>query len=118
MLDLILGILLAVNVAMPLDCDTVPVEDLGECRITEYCPACNEPYGYASASGVTLEPGHCACSWLPIGTVLYIEGERYEVVDICGTDAIDIFIDTDTCECDLNEYRHVYREGNHDRQTY
>ena len=92
-----------------LDADTVPhYEDLGECRITTYCPSCNDGAGHESSSGVHLEYGHAACRWLPNGTVISIEGEEFEIVDTCGTDAIDIFVDTDYCRCDLNEYRHVY----------
>ena len=93
--------------------NTTPIIDqqptyvnIGECRITEYCPTCNGG-NYESASGKRLEYGDCACSWLPMGTVINIEGEEFTVVDICGTDAIDIFVDTDTCQCNLNEYRNV-----------
>lgn len=73
-------------------------------RVTEYCPACNCPAGHGSASGKYLEEGDCACGWLPMGTVVIIDGEEYTVVDVCGTDAIDLFKDTDSCECDRNEY--------------
>ena len=46
---------------------------------------------------------------LPIGTKVSIEGDIFTVVDTCGTDAIDIFIDHDDgwCGCNLNEYRKV-----------
>ena len=83
--------------------------DLGECRITCYCPVCNDGSGHESSSGVELRYGHAACSWLPIGTEISIEGEIFTVVDTCGTDAIDIFIDTDDsiCRCNLNEYKNV-----------
>ena len=82
-------------------------EPIGECRITSFCPSCNEPAGYESKSGKELEYGHVACNWLPLGTEISIEGETFVVTDTCGTDAIDIFIDTDTCTCNLNEYRKV-----------
>ena len=92
-----------------MDADIVPhYEDLGECRITTYCPSSNDRAGHESSSGVYLEYGHAACRWLPNGTIISIEGEEFEIVDTCGTDAIDIFVDTDYCRCDLNEYRHVY----------
>lgn len=83
--------------------------DLGPHRITTYCPACNEPQGHGSASGKYLETGDAACGWLPIGSVICIEGEEFTIVDVCGTDAIDIFVDDDSgiCHCDLNEYRNV-----------
>lgn len=78
-------------------------------RITTYCPACNEPAGYGSASGKTLAPGDCACNWLPLGTVISIDGETFTVVDICGTDAIDLFIDdgSGVCHCNINRYEEV-----------
>lgn len=83
--------------------------DLGECRITCYCPVCNDGTGHESSSGAYLEFGHAACSWLPIGTVIDIEGDEFQIVDTCGTDAIDIFIDDDSgeCRCNLNEYKRV-----------
>lgn len=76
-------------------------------RVTEYCPACNSPAGHGSASGKHLTEGDCACGWLPMGTVIEIDGETYTVVDVCGTDAIDIFVDDDSgvCVCDMNEYK-------------
>lgn len=78
-------------------------------RVTEYCPACNSPAGHGSASGAYLTTGHCACGWLPIGTVIEIDGERYEVMDVCGTDAVDIFRNDDSgvCHCERNEYEEV-----------
>ena len=80
---------------------------IGEQRITCYCPQCNDGQGYESSSGKRLRYGHAACSWLSTGTKISVEGEIFTVVDICGTDAIDIFIDTDSCECNINEYRRV-----------
>lgn len=82
-------------------------KSLGEQRITCYCPQCNDGQGYESSSGTELKYGHAACSWLPIGTKINIDGDIFTVVDICGTDAIDIFIDTDSCQCALNEYKEV-----------
>lgn len=84
-------------------------EPVGKCRITCYCPICNDGEGYESASGKELRYGYAACSWLPIGTKISVEGEIFEIVDVCGTDAIDLFIDTDepVCHCNLNEYRYV-----------
>lgn len=82
-------------------------ESIGEQRITCYCPDCNDGEGYESSSGKTLRYGYAACSWLPIGTKISIEGELFEIVDICGTDAIDVFVDTDRCRCNLNEYKKV-----------
>lgn len=92
---------------------TCTVEEPGyyvtEARITTYCPACNEPQGYGSASGKVLAPGDCACNWLPLGTVISIDGEVFTVVDICGTDAIDLFIDDGSgeCHCNVNKYVEV-----------
>lgn len=82
---------------------------LGECRVTTYCPYCNDGDGHDSSSGKYLEDGDCACSWLPIGTKIKIAGRIYRVVDICGTNAIDLYIDHNEgyCICNLNEYRKV-----------
>ena len=84
-------------------------KSLGKHRITTYCQYCNEPQGHGSSSGAYLQNGHAACSWLPIGTVISIEGDIYEIVDICGTDAIDIFVESkeDHCTCNVNEYKEV-----------
>lgn len=83
-------------------------EMIGECRITTYCPHCNEPQGHQSSSGKYLEYGDCACNFLPLGTVISIEGEEFTVVDTCGMDnTIDIFIDSDSCQCNLLDYRKV-----------
>lgn len=95
------------GVTADMSASSIGIEDLGMCRITEYCPSCNDGSGHDSTSGVHLEYGHAACRWLPNGTVISIEGEEFVIVDTCGTDAIDIFRDTDECRCDLNEYRHV-----------
>ena len=107
------AILLAASMAAaPVHQKEKPKEvwkDVGECRITSYCPYCNDGSGYESSSGVELKYGHAACNWLPIGTKISIEGEIFTIVDTCGTDAIDIFIDHDDgwCGCRLNEYRKV-----------
>lgn len=83
-------------------------ESLGQCRITYYCPSCNDPAGsYQSSSGVTLYEGCVACNWLSIGTKIKIHGVEYTVMDTCGTDAIDIFIDTGGCQCSGNYYTEV-----------
>lgn len=94
----------------PPGIDTAPEYiSLGECRITCYCPECNDGTGHESSSGAYLKTGHAACRWLPIGTIIDIEGDEFEIVDTCGTDAIDIFIDDDSgeCRCNLNEYKRV-----------
>lgn len=94
------------------DMDNAPqYEDLGECRITTYCPSCNDGAGHESSSGVYLKYGHAACNWLPNGTIIDIEGERFEIVDTCGVDdTIDIFIDDNSGECHCNTlaYKEVY----------
>ena len=87
-------------------------ENLGYCRVTQYCPACNDPAGHQSSSGVYLTDGCAACNWLDIGTVIEIDGVEYTIVDYCGTDAIDLFIDSDSdeCVCYMNEYKEVWRK--------
>lgn len=83
-------------------------KSIGECRITEYCPSCNDPAGsYQSSSGTYLYEGCVACNWLSNGTKIRINGCEYVVVDTCGTDAIDIFRDTSCCCCDGNYYAEV-----------
>ena len=108
--ELILGVSMLTNVAMA-DIDhkanDTEWEIIGKCRITSYCCACNDGSGHESSSGKYLQYGHVACRWLPNGTIISIEGEQFEVVDTCGTDAIDVFIDTDECNCNLNEYKTV-----------
>lgn len=84
-------------------------KSLGYCRITEYCPSCNDPRGsYQSSSGAHLEEGMVACSWLDNYTRIRIGDSEYIVTDYCGTDAIDIFCDTDSCMCDANYWTEVY----------
>ena len=107
-----IGILTALALSTVINCTDIDnnyngYEYIGECRITEYCPQCNDGSGHESSSGVYLEYGHAACNWLPIGTIVNIEGDEFVVVDTCGTDAIDIFVDTDECHCNLNEYKRV-----------
>lgn len=106
---------LTASIAMAATMATAPVaesnldgwEYIGEQRITEYCCVCNDGSGHESSSGKYLEYGDCACNWLPIGTKVNIEGEEFTVVDTCGTDAIDIFLDMDECYCDRNEWKEV-----------
>ncbi len=108
MLKLTVAVVIAGMLSMAQTADLNRPVDLGQCRITCYCPTCNDGEGHESSSGTYLEYGHAACRWLPIGTVIDIEGDEFEIVDTCGTDAIDIFIDDESgCRCNLNEYRHV-----------
>ena len=84
--------------------------NIGECRITTYCPACNDGSGHESSTGTWLRSGHAACSFLPAGTVIDIEGERFTIVDTCGMPGtIDIFRDDNSgvCNCSLLEYKNV-----------
>lgn len=76
-------------------------KSIGVKRITHYCPACNTPTNsYSSSSGQKLYEGAIACSWLPIGTIVKINGKIYKNIDRCGTSAIDIFRDTPgSCSC-------------------
>ena len=87
---------------------TTTYTDVGLQRITTYCPSCNDGGGYECTAGKKLEYGDVACNWLPNGTKLSIGGgDIFTVNDTCGTEAIDIFVDTDECHCNLNEYRRV-----------
>ena len=83
-------------------------ETIGEQRITTYCPCCNDPVGsYQSSSGATLQEGYVACNWLDVGTKIRINGAEYIVMDTCGTEAIDIFVDTSCCMCNDDYYTNV-----------
>lgn len=85
-------------------------ESIGECRVSTFCPVCNDGAGHESSSGAYLTTGHAACNFLPIGTKVNVEGEEYEIVDICGIDnTIDIFVDDDSgvCHCNRLEYKNV-----------
>lgn len=109
MFSAILGAAMLLNVAAT-QLDAQPIyEDIGTCRVTCYCCTCNDGSGHESSSGTYLRYGHAACNWLPVGTVIDIEGDEFVIVDTCGTDAIDIFIDDDSgvCKCNLNEYKRV-----------
>lgn len=85
--------------------------NIGEYRISIFCKYCNEPQGTESASGKTLQAGHVATRDLPMGSEIAIEGEEFEVTDICGVDnTIDIYVENDSgyCKCDKLFYEDVY----------
>ena len=97
-------------IALLLSCTftTTTYTTVDNCRITRFCPFCNDGSGYECTAGKKLEYGDCAANWLPNGTKVSIEGEIFTVNDTCGVDnTIDIFVDTDKCECDLLEYKKV-----------
>lgn len=96
-----------VKIEKPKKESQVKWRSIGKCRITEYCPCCNDPAGYQSSSGKRLEEGDAACSWLENGTQIRVRGRVYTIVDTCGTEAIDLFVDTDECWCDRNECQEV-----------
>lgn len=55
------------------------------------------PYdsGTITATGETVHVGGVACSFLPFGTVVIIDGKEYIVNDRCGIDnCIDIFMES------------------------
>lgn len=88
-------------------CEESRWQNLGYIRTTEYCGTCNDPAGHQSSSGAWLTDGMAACNWLPNGTRIRVNGQEYTVTDYCGTDAIDLFRDTDGCYCNLNQYQKV-----------
>lgn len=94
-------------------------ESVGNCRITHYCPVCNDPSGsYQSSSGKTLREGYVACNWLENGTEIKINDKEYVVMDTCGTEAIDVFQDTgDECCCTANYYAEVKIKKNKKEET-
>ena len=83
----------------------------GEYRVTQYCEFCNEPHGYDSKSGKSLEYGDVAMNDVPLGSKISIDGEIFTVVDRCGVgNTVDIFVpsNSDHCTCNLLEYKTVY----------
>lgn len=82
------------------------VEDLGTFQVSYYNSDENEMEGgeYA-ANGDKLQEGHIATDWniIPPGSVVYIDGKRYVVVDKGGYikgDKIDIFTPVDKSQLD------------------
>ena len=68
--------------------------------ITYYCGCdiCNGDWGSFDALGEPLTIGTVACNVLPLGTVVYIDGERYVVRDRLssiydGENRIDIYVE-------------------------
>ena len=97
---------------------TTTYTTVDNCRITTYCPTCNDGAGYECTAGKKLEYGDCAANWLPNGTKVSIEGEIFTVNDTCGVDnTIDIFVDTEECRCDLLENRKVVIINENVRKT-
>jgi 3D (Asp-Asp-Asp) domain-containing protein len=85
--------------------------DLGEYRISVYCHACNEEYGFQSASGQRLDYGQVAMNDVPLGSRISIDGEEFIVTDRAGVpNTVDIFIPSEdgTCHCDTLDYKEVY----------
>lgn len=92
--------------------DAEQSEDIGTYRITEYCAECNDPSGLESASGKRLHEGHVAMNGVPLGTIIEIDGKEYEVVDRCGIDGtVDIFKESDSCQCNRMEYKTIRRKN-------
>lgn len=99
----------AMMIATPvMDVADVPqYEDLGTMRITTYCENCNEPQGRQTSTGEEPHTGTCAGpSWL-VGSTIYIDGEEFQVNDICGIEnTIDIWVEGE-CGEDCLEYKKV-----------
>lgn len=113
MTSLVLTILMLISVSTDIQEETV--ESLGEYRITEYCPACNDPCGHESASGEHLEEGHVAMNDVPLGTEIELDGKRYTVVDRCGIEnTVDVFVESNECNCmrlERKEIRIIHKKG-------
>lgn len=93
----------AVQAQMPVD--------LGEYRISVYCQACNEEYGFQSASGQRLGYGQVAMNDVPLGSRISIDGEEFVVTDRVGVpNTVDIFIPSEdgACHCNTLDYKEVY----------
>lgn len=76
-------LLLLVTLAFPVGARTV--------RVTAYTTYENSNI---MANGMEPQEGYVACDFLPIGTVVYLDGQRYVVGDRIGSgsyDHVDIF---------------------------
>lgn len=83
-------------------------ESLGTWRITEYCVHCDTTA--PTASGKYPAPGMVAMNGVPLGTIVRVYGQEYEVADRCGIDGtVDIFKDwgDGQCHCSLLDYQEV-----------
>ena len=107
----LVGVALAASISAHGAAQAQMPVNLGEYRITTYCCACNEEYGFQSASGKNLEYGDVAMNGVPFGTKICIDGEEFTVVDRCGVDnTVDIFIENDSgyCNCNYLDYKEVF----------
>lgn len=111
--------------------DKPEMVNLGEFKLTAYCSCatCCEQYAYNrptdkdgneivyTASGAVAKSNYTIAadpSVLPYGTIVYINGQRYEVQDCGGAiknNRIDIYFDSheDACEFGV-QYADVYME--------
>jgi len=121
MKKLITSVLLALTVTSTANAQTATLnhfyhkgdvwENGGTWRVTTYCYECNDPAGLQSKSGKKLKYGYVAMNGVPMGTLISIDGEVFEVADRCGIDGtVDIFIENNSgyCQCDLLEYKKIY----------
>ena len=64
------------------------------CKITEY----SWESGNITASGESVHIGGCACDFLPLGTIIYVNGIPYTVNDRIGEGKnsrhVDIWVDS------------------------
>ena len=93
---------------------------LGMCAVSFQCQAewvaaeltAYTHTGNPTASGEWPYEGGVACNFVPLGTVIVIDGNRYVVNDRSGAPGIiDIFMDSyDDCINFGRQYKHVYIE--------
>ena len=100
-----MALLLIIALLMMLQCIDLEARtliDMGECKITYYCPceSCSDQYGRQTASGKTARSNHTVAvdpDVFDIGSKLLIDGKIYVAEDVgggvCG-DHVDIFVDT------------------------
>ena len=106
------ALIAATLITSPAPVPEVPTwEDIGEWRVTVFCPACNDPGGRESASGIPLEYGDVAMNGVPLGSEITIEGEVFTVRDRCGIDGtVDIFVPANedgSCGCNFLDYKNI-----------
>lgn len=87
---------------VPIQADARTYINMGECKITYYCPCeiCSEGWGHQTSSGATARSGHTVAvdpDVFDIGSKILIDGIVYTAEDIGGGvqgDHVDIFVDT------------------------
>ena len=95
-------ILLLALFLVPIQADARTYINMGECKITYYCPCeiCSEGWGHQTYSGKTARSEHTVAvdpNVIAYGTKLLIDGHVYTAEDCGGNvrgDHVDIYLDS------------------------